>query len=385
MNADSIKGRHFELLKTINNLCLDRHIDMFLCGDTALSAYRDGELSDYVTVAISASDAPKLISAIDDSDIPYETESMLNNGGYPSFEFRVFDRSTTDFEINKCRKYLNNCLHVTVKLVEHVSAMKLSWTMARARFKSYKKGIRLPAEVNSTDVSAPLFDRMVKAASASSGKIWFNSKEFPKTMLGSFDQVELYGEKFNIPARTEAYLALEFGAFWRAYEPAAFDGRDCNFRSVSISWDDYQTAISSVDLAGYDKVYSEFRSIDKGFRKYQSVVNTYYQNMERTFDRFYLYENLECRKDEFMKLHDNGDFTVLRKELDEYIMLMEHHARAGLGLCFDPDILDIALDVLKHEGRSKDADELKALVPEQHMKPITIRDYTEAITEAIEE
>ena len=76
-----------------------------------------------------------------------------------------------------------------------------------------------------------------------------------------------------------------------------------------------------------------------------------------------------------MRLYNEGNFDQLREELSDYLEKLGEFAALDLGLCFDMDIFNAAVGLIRHDGNDEYADTLEQLVPDEHKKPLRIMDY----------
>lgn len=367
-----------ELLAELDEICRENGIDMFLCGETALCAYRDSSLSDRVSVCIDARRAYDLVRAIEshpDCGKRLAVESMLSNGSYPNLELRFCDLTTTDFNANNCDQYINNCIHITIKFIEHIPKLRVPFALSRMRFKNYRKDIKLPASTDNVAASSSLFRLMVKTASGKSSRVWINGHEQDLALFGEGRIVTVNGREYRVPGNGANYLKKEFGKFWKEHSCFVYEETNTCFRSCRMSWAEYREAISELDYARYKKAYKEERRITALFNKEHAKIRACYNVMERTFDRFYLFQKYMPMKAELLKLDEEGRKAELREELAEYIAFITKHYERGLGICFDEEILNIALKLLEEDKGKKYADAARALVPQDHLKPIRIKDY----------
>ncbi len=341
-------------------------------------AYRDGLLSDRVNVCIDARQAFDFISAVEnDSRYNHEIalESMLNNGRYPNLELRLCDLETTDFDIRNCKSYIHNCIHVTVKFVEHIPRTRITFALSRFRFRQYRQAISKAPSISKTNESAALFKSMIRAASANSDKVWLNGKQLNASLFRKATKVCIENHSFEVPGRGEDYLTLEFGKLWRNHDCYEYRESSENFVSCNTAWTEYAKVFEDIDFDLYLKTRQEDRIINEKFKKEHAKIVKCYDILERTFDRIYLFQQYSPKKEYLMELSREGKVDELRSELQEYIdFIMKHYAR-GLGICFDKDILELALQILQKDMGDKFVESVRELIPEQHLKPIQLKDY----------
>lgn len=377
MSEKEWKKKQLDILELIKEKCEQNGIEMVLCGETALEGFRSGSLPDDLTVAIRASDAERFVSVIESGgDENITTESMLNNGAYPSFEIRVLDLSTTDFNANNCRQYLNNCIHVTVKLIESLSMRKIPFAVGRMRFRNYKKKIVMPAEKNDPAKSAKVFRTLARFGGGRSESVRIGNRTFGKYDLSEVKTVDIDGNAYRVPGNIKSVLRSEFGKGWRSYVCEKYIENERQFRSTALRWEDYRKVIADVDMDEYDALLKDYRKKDAEFKELQKTAESYYDILERTYDRFKMWEKYEPQKAELERLHSEGNTAELKKRLKGYMNMMDMYARKGLGLCFDPDIFEWTMEIVRADEGDEREQELRGLVPESHMQPIRIKDYT---------
>jgi len=385
MTTDNIKDRQYAILLKVRDVCLKENIKMFLCGETALAVCRDFSLNDDITVAIHAYDANRFIKAMENADESIVVESMLNNNKYPYFDLRVCDKNTTDFDVNYYGKIENHCLHINVKFIETIPSISFRFLMLRAKFKEYANDVRSDAKNRDYSSTASLFRKMIRCASK---KPNYNKsfckivgKKFPASVFERSDYVELDGEKLPVPVDLEGYFENEFGLAWRFHECAEYMEASGFFRTVDFTWEDYSKAIEDVDFDRYVEQNKEYKRISKNFNKEHKKVLHCYHVLERTFDRIYLWQKYMPMKSELIAMYEGGKFDELKEELEEYYKFLDKHEQKELGLCFDREILDIALELIKRDGHEEYAARLLSLVPERHFEEIKIKDYKGEIIE----
>lgn len=410
--------RQIELLSQLNSICLDNDIPLFLAGETALSVCRDGILPFQPTVAVDSSNVYRLIDVLyreleldangQNFDNHRAVEGMFNNDVYPLFELRFCDTSTTDFNVSNFRNYNNNCVHIEIKIIEHIPTDKSEYRKIRWAYNEYKQRVSTDALSDAKKAareqagsiygrmkylaksvlsgrsktppdSSGIFRKMIETASAASENVVVAgintaSRYFEKTtpIILNIDKSEF--EVF-LPSDNGEYLSDAFGSDWQGHRNKVLVENNGRFLSTAFSWIEYKDSINDIDFTEYDKDSEEYARISREFTKQHKVVSSGYNILERTFDRFQMYKSLFTRKDELRALLKEENYDALHTALDEYIKCMEKHSERGLGLCFDVDILDITCSLLEHDGRSDLVEKERSLIPEQHLKPLRIKDY----------
>ena len=350
--------RQAQLLQELNVICCENNIDLFLWGETALCAIEENRLSDRITVCVDASRVFDLIAAIENSpEFKSERvlESLFNNSKYPAKEIRYCDRTTTDFNINNCNTYLHNCIHITIKIIEHIPTSKLASIRFRLTDKKYR---------NSTEKSASLFKSIIKLSSNKSNKVRIQAKKYDAKIFIEASEIQLLGNTYKMPK-----------VDWSDVNIYKYTESQTRFRTCEFSWDEYKELIKDVDVDKYKQAREEEKRLTELFSVEQEKVQRCYDIMERTYDRFRLYQIYEPQKEKILELYHNKETKQLETILSEYIEAIDKHFQNGLGLCFDTDILKITTEIIARNRGTEYANAMNELVPEQHLKPLRIKDY----------
>jgi hypothetical protein len=401
MAIDSLwKEKTFEIMCKLKELCDNNGITFMLYGDTAIQAYREHTLSDYATACIDIKDVEKLLKLIEESgDQDLAVESMLNNGKYPNFELRVYNPNTVDFSFLQFMKYKNNCLHVTVRIIEHVPSSKFDRRLTYLKYGFYKDNNRVKAsEIDfakqrkikkagikltqmrqklsgEDNVSAKCFKMLLKKCSGDSSNVMVGNVKYPAKIFKKTVPIMVEDVEFQIPAKTRDFLAKMDGYGWETKELQDFVESSNRFRDATFSWEELKENLEGIDFEAYLKAQKEYKLARNKVREYSVKVNEYYNILSRTDTRFKLYQQYEPRKDEIMRLYNEGNFDQLREELSDYLEKLGEFAALDLGLCFDMDIFNAAVGLIRHDGNDEYADTLEQLVPDEHKKPLRIMDY----------
>lgn len=394
------KEKIFEMMCRLKGLCEENGLPFLLYGDTAIQAYKEHTLSDYATACIDIRDVEKFIRLIEGSeDTGLKVESMLNNGRYPNFELRVYDPNTVDFSFLQFMKYQNNCLHVTVRIIEHIPGSKLSRKLTYLKYGFYKdnnkvkaseidfakqrkikkagiKYLQMKQKVSGDEsVSANCFKMLLKKCSGDSSAVMVGNIRYPAKTFRRTVPVMVEGVEFRIPADPEAFLTRMAGYGWESAELQTFAETSNRFRDTTFSWEELKRNLEGIDFDAYLKAQKEYKLSRNKVRAYSDKVNEYYNILARTDTRFKLWQQYEPQKEKIMALAQDGDIDGLKDVLSDYLEKLAEFASMDLGLCFDTDIFNAAISVIRHDDRNEYADILEKLVPEEHKKPLRVMDY----------
>lgn len=401
---ENCKKKQFDILCYISDVCAQNDISVFLAGETALAAYRNEGLVDDTSVCIEARDAVRLIEALGRTDSKYVVDSMYTNGDFPIFEIRVYDPDTVDFITAKYKQYRYNSLFVRVLLLQHMPVSPVKTRLLSSLYTAYKKaGLlraggasptrgRMLAVIRSMEKKRGIdgtgrwvFEKMIKGYSGSGKKCVINMKytdrrtaepvSYDYSTIFPLKKVTYMGREFFLPGKPEKYLNGAFVKNWRRVDISAYIETKDRFRDPDHSWEEFKNRISYMDFDKYNRELREFNEKTLVYNEYHKKVKEYRDILARTDARFKLWQRYMPLKDQLKQLWEQKDYMALEAELREYLDQMKEFADKELGLCFDPEIMEIALDVLEHKGDSARAKLYRKLVPAEHRGPLKIMNY----------
>lgn len=388
------REKQFQILCAVKDICDRAGIRMVLLGDAALAAYRGHLDVDNIDICIDAADIWRFMDALDKAQVGYTADSMYTNGDFPAFEMRIYDPETIDYDNKDFMKYRLNCLYVRVLFALHVPALKIRRITLNSLKNAYE--IRNKVRFGERDESASrmvrivekqerkkgkdatakwAFKKLVDGYANGSDKIVIGENAFKAGVIGKGKKVKINGTELLIPEQASRYFTRVFGRKWESYEIPEYAESVRGFRDADHSWAEFRERISYMDLDGYYEDLKKYQSGHRAFRAYHDDVNKYRRILTRTDMRFKLWQKYMPMKDEIVRLHEKGDYDALGELLKEYMHCMELCEKDKLGLCFDEDILNITLDVYRHQGEADHAAVLDSLVPAEHREVLKLMDY----------
>lgn len=388
------RDKQFNILCAVKGVCDKAGIRMMLLDNAALAAYRGDFVTDDITVCIDASDIQRFVDAFAQSKTGFVMDSMLTNGDFPAFELRIYDPDTIDYNNVEFMKYRYNSLYVRVVFVLHVPGSRFRKAYLSSMKNAYE--IRNKVRFGERDESASrmskllgkrearkgkdeaakwVFSKLAAGYSSGSEKILIDGTAFKAGVIGKGKIVKVNGTEFLIPGQPEKYFDKVFGKKWEEAEIPMFQESIKEFRDPDHSWEEYKSRISYMDIDGYCEDLKAYHAGYRRFKSYHNKVNMYRDILTRTDMRFKLWQKYMPLKDELVSLHEKGDYDKLSEMLKEYMHGMEQCEKKGLGLCFDEDILNITLDVYRHQGEAEHAAALDSLVPDEHREVLRLMDY----------
>ena len=392
-NVQACKEKQFQILCRIDDVCRQCDIDIFLSGDTALKAYRDGELADFVSVCIDMKDVPRFIKAME-RDGKYGIRGMFNYKNYDSFDIKVYDPETIDFDIKKYRARGFVGLYVTVRLIRHIPDDAKKRKQVRHIHKSYsdyrdeqnngyrKKdykrlklmrmmGRMLPGET----LSHRVFKQLCGMYGGETSQLYVNGANYPSNLFDEKRTVKLYDREFFIPADTETYFGRQYGFGWEDATCDLFVEDMPRFRDANHSWEEYKQYISYIDLDEYEQYEIETKKFNEEIKPSRKVVMQCYDLLERTHWRFIFWQRYYEQKDKIISLYEQSDYETLAVLLRPYLKKIMEFKTKKLAICFDDEIYEIALKTLQEKNYIDEIETLKELVPKEHHETIRIKNY----------
>lgn len=372
-----IRAKQNEIFYRTVELCRIAGAEPVLIEETALCAYRNAALNDYPVIAIGCEYAEKLVHTTQQSGNGLKICGIFNVPGHPVNVIEIYDPSTIDFSAANFVGRKHNCMKVRVKLIREGSHTARSKALS-LEMRIYRK---MRSGASKDKFGMRILRHISKADDHRSDTVKIGARSFKRAMLEETTKINVEGMPCSVSSVCEIYLEELYGATWREHSEKKYEENKNNFRDVDHSWEEYRGRLASFDTKGYTAATKAYKPLDDKFKEARDKVEANYILLERTHARIRLWKKYIGRKDDIAKMVSEGDYDNAKIELEDYINEIVRFYGDGLGLSFDPEILDAACDVLAHEGRRDFADEIKALIPEQHRETLTLLDYKgEAIT-----
>lgn len=385
------KQKHYELLCRIDDVCRQYDINMYLRGDTALQAYRNEGLSDNVAVSINSRDVKIFIDAAEKSGLPLK--GMYNHYRYKYFNLKAYDPNTIDFDITRADDdgcyglfvsidIMGNC---TPKELETRRAGKLKvafreyihikydhmWAAPHRRLMLYN----VAGKILPRDYFAKLiFNKLLNLYDHETEIVDIRGKKYPSEIFEKTRNVTIGDRQFKIPYDVNAYFTACFGIGWEDRKCTAYEEAR-EFRDSEHSWEEFKRYIDYLDLDKYYEINSNISETSEDYLEEHAKVRYNTNLMIRTHLRYILWQKYYPKKDELIRLREERNYEVLEEILHKYLLVIERTAKRQMTVCFDPEIFDIAMDVLRHNGHEQLAEAAEALVPPEHREIIRIKDY----------
>lgn len=387
------KTKHYEILIDIFNVCNDCAIPVMLTDDTALLAYKEERLADFVTVCIDISDADRFISAIKDNT-RYSIHGMFNCERATSLNLKVYDPNTIDFN---AKRYINDGhqgLSVIVKPIKHISDDTKKDKSNQRLEKTYRKYVTEKHEDKKNDESrmlrclrifdniiggdrlgAVMFRQLCRKYSNTGTRVRIDNQEYDISIFKSSTVVMINGRQFYAPNPIEDYFTMRYGINWGKAAAKTYTESPARFREAKHSWDEFARTIDYLDLFDYAANSRYLAKRPKEYAKWDEIMLYSRNILVRTHMRFVLWQEYMPKKNLINQLREKKDYQLLGELLEPYVNALEKTCSKQLTIYFDQDLWDAVQELLRYNGRDNFADKINKMIPDQHKKSIIIKKY----------
>ena len=395
----------FTLLTEVDDICRKYGITYFLHENSALEAVQKGHMGEERMIAEVIMRVPELLKFMDafeqEKPAHRSLESWLSEARYGDFGCRYVNDDTLFLDLPNYHHYRKYGFAVRINVLRDFPASRIRSKLATAKEIGFEMTF---AEGNRAEAKKyELCEKLVRPKL----KTPESSLEFTRKMFGEFCGIydnpnaercffkyfrtqrhhcerrwfaeptvtTLEGRSFPVPAK-EYFVSL----YGQGYMSRRLPGRKMTEYIVAdteIPWRDYLKEIADAGLP-LKKYISERERYIRKQKAGQPKVDTikhYWDLLFRTGDRFELYEQYAPMKKELLAMRREGRYDELSAALAPYREKLMKNYKLGLGLCFDPEIFDCMLDVLRREGNAPLAAELREMIPQEHLQPIVIKGY----------
>lgn len=397
---NDVQQKLLTLLTDLDAICQREGIQYYLCKETALAAYRNEGFfpSCYeLNVAMTTTDALRFIRAVNkENRADRIVDSMYSNKNYPDFTVRYGDTNTLMMQLPfNSASYLPN-IAITIHMIRYKSSKAIkTYRRTRTLWKACVKPTVTVAGLGRRSAvmlchagknilggrvfSRALFKMWVRIHSHKNDQnisVCASRYSFPSHLLSGTTTLRFEGHAFPTFADPESYFLKEYGKKWETCKPAYLTPSSSLPVSVNVSYREYiRRTKSQINYRAIQKKKFKLDLIQAKVSLYNHKINGYYAVVDRTQRRFAMYEMYMPMKDKLVQLHREEKWEELNELLKPYRSALWACYKKKLGLCFDKDIFEMTMDVLLREGSKTYVRKLRAMVPEEHWKPIVITDY----------
>ena len=395
----------FRLLTEIDGICRRHGIKYCLYENTALEAAQKNSMGDErltAEVIMSVPEMLRFMEAFEEEKPPRRSlESWLNSPHYGSFGCRYVNEDTLFLDLPNCHHYSSYGFAVRINVLRDFPAGRIRSKLATAKetgfemcfpeddreppkrsdlfLKLVRPKLRTPE--SSLNFTRKMFDEFCSVYDNPESSMCFakhfrtEHRHFRRSWFSEPVMTTLEGHEFPIPQKD--YFIKVYG---RGYMTRRLPGRrmtDYVIADTEIPYKEYLEELSSQELTleRYMAERERYIAKQKAGQTKVDTIKRYWDLLFRTGDRFELYEQYAPIKQELLAMRREGRYDELRAALAPYREKLMKNYKLGMGLCFDPEILDCMLDLLRKEGNAPLAAEIRDMIPPEHMEPIVIKGY----------
>lgn len=404
-----VQEKLLELLTDIDGICKRENIKYYLCEETAHGAIMKHSLYDdcyQANIAMTTNDVLKFMKAVEKENRKDRVlDSMLTNKDYPEFSVRYGDPNTMLLELPFIEKGKLPCIAVTIYMIRFKPRrMKKYYRFSSAFWRVCHKEVRAYADFYKKAVvfgchavkklfgeaflSRRLFkswcsvfkeNKKAKKIAVGAGKFVFDAE-----MQEEDTAIMMNGQEFPVFAELDTYLNKKYGCTdFRKIQPKYSVLSDKVLVSCHLPYDMYleKAKAMGVDFDAITRNRLTCSRLEQQISKDNKKINQYYAIVDRTEKRFAMYEKYMPMKKLLMKLYEEERYTELNELLTPYRSALWACYKKGLGLCFDKEIFELTMEILKMEGSYAYVKKLRKLVPEKHWEPMVVTDYKGELVE----
>lgn len=398
-----VQKKLLELLTELDEICKRENIKYYLCDESAHAAVMGQNLyknSCRVSVAMTPDNVRKFIEAVKkENRADRIVDCMMTNKSYPEFSASYCDSNTTMVELPYKEEGRKPYIGVTIHIIrlkpksfrKYYKLTKNIWEYCRKNVNEYptvfKKTVVFGCKAVKTVLGEANLGRLLFKTWCS---VFTSNRKAKKMAIGTgtycYDtalmekenSVMLNGGTFSVFGDVELYLNKRYSCDdFRVIKPKYPMPSATTMISSLISYNDYMEKAKQmgVDFELIEQKRKECSKLEKTVSEYNKRIGKYYAIVERTEKRFAMYEKYMPMKNLLLNLYKEKQYENLKELLGPYFNALKACHKKGLGLCFDKEIFEIAMNLLEMEDQHTYVNQLRAMVPEAHWEAMTITDY----------
>lgn len=386
---DSVQERLFELIKEVKGICDENNLHCYLHGKLLNDAFDTGEITgnyNEFSLLMDAADIGKFIEIV--KKTPDRALDYLGvNPNYKGFSMNYVDTTTLYFRTGSWGNFKYPGFSVTIeplRMAKSLLGSKIDSMIIKgheidrynreAKNKSEKIGKIVYDSlgiVGRAERSKIIFDMVVLNGTGS--KRYYEKPNSKKRIKISEEERQLgtttsiNGVSFNY-LNNKKYTKLIKETYRRkemTYNGYIID-ENCPMAEFLA-----ELEMTGVDIKQAIKDNIKLQKVKKEINRYRKYVQECWNLLYRTRDRFEMMDFYEPIKKEVFKAYEDNDIEKLGDLLKENIEMMDKYEKENLGFAFDPTIFSITLDYISKTGDIKKAQRYAALVPKEHLIPLS--------------
>lgn len=377
-----------DLLNHIDNVCAKMNIEYILWGETAREGLINGELSPYKTaaeIAVKAEDFITLHDALNQLDPDhYYCDSFLTNETYPQISMRLHDVTTTTINVHEISGYAAFGIYVEIFPLrparirpsfyeKYIHMLEIGWYMEQMPYRAMtfpgagkkliarrllaQKYARITRLAQKPQFLKNLFDKLQKLQSSKDLTVCWTPinhyKAIPASVIRQSRLISLHGYIFKISA-DESLMRSLYGIYWKDIEIKDYSSSTYRWSSTQMP---YTVAIHSLENANipFGEMYKRRQDLafakQNGKREYKRLKR--YRNIVRNVgDQYFIDSFYLSQREDIVSHFSNKDYAWLQTCFEDYrlLMVLNKRNRGGMSVSLSPDLQEIFIQTLLHEG-----------------------------------
>ena len=348
-------------------------------------------------------------------------DCMMSNPNFPNFGARYTDETTLHYPVQRHKFYASRGIAVEIDFIRSknysrkaklVYALEQAWEYMHVKATGYRKVVVLISAmlraasvvVGKKCLAKMIFKLCTKASVFGKSQNCFirtidaktKIRTFPCKVFGTPQRKPLDGRNLSFPRQLGKYLR-KLSSEWRKL-PVGGGGTDrFNIKDPNMPYAKYEALLDTKIVNDRWRNMMHLNKIDIKKDQLVDKVKDFWYIMLRSEARIRLWQKYEPLKAEIMELSAEADartakvkkaekqnvleevmevllgqqaeiYGQLEEILQDYNDEIKRFARRKMGLCFDKDIMDVMVKVMRYQGRNKAADKLLRRTPKATYK-----------------
>ena len=390
-----VQTKLIELLSEIDVLCRRNELNYFLAGEGAVSAFRSHKfesekivLDIYMTLP-EVLKLQKLICEENRKDRVFE--SIYTNDMFPNLVFRYCNRNTLCVNLKRNAHIQSLGICITIKVLRRFAKGRISklasfleagWMYNYVDFLELDELNEEELEVRRKTRILLFFSRklykkvMLKCIERTQENVHFGERLYVETIKGrtgkkyvfkkglfsEIQEVEFEGGSFPIPANEEIFFSALYTRRWREIEFTVKELGRLQIVDAQLPYEYYFKMLEKVGLSVHllERMRRE-RKIEQALKGFNERINRTWNYALRVQDQLDLQNEYMPEKQKIKQLYDSGNWNALQDIYKNYDRITRKNYACGLGICFDKELLNIYISILRHNREENYAKKLEEL------------------------
>ncbi|MBR2835359.1 MAG: hypothetical protein IKE43_06600 [Coriobacteriales bacterium] len=151
---------------------------------------------------------------------------------------------------------------------------------------------------------------------------------------------------------------------------------DSIYSSVTVPFSKFSQNLNTQGI-DYEVFLDKYRALaawnKKVLKPAQKRVTKNNYAITLTEYRYILWQKYAAHKDEILQAWQEGKKGAVKSALRLYTtLLIEFYNESGIAICFDKDLFELAVDVIKNTDPAFDDNTLRKAIPQDHLSPLEV-------------